>query len=113
MSFLRSLPGALFAPVDIASLVAFRICFGALAMFEVWRYASYGWVAELQWPTDGSCCFDFTGDGQMDNRLGELLSSVGSLFELATHLAVEIQPGFAPRLGRVLEVRIPIGAPSR
>jgi hypothetical protein len=34
----------LFAPVDIASLVCFRIAFGAIMFWEVWRYLSYGWV---------------------------------------------------------------------
>ena len=44
----RSIPGALgerlFAPVDIASLVAFRIAFGAIMMWEVWRYVTNGWI---------------------------------------------------------------------
>ena len=35
----------LFAPVDIASLVYFRIAFGALMLIEVWRYFHYGWIA--------------------------------------------------------------------
>ena len=36
--------GRLFAPVDIASLVFFRIAFGAVMLWEVWRYFSYGWI---------------------------------------------------------------------
>lgn len=35
----------LFARVDIASLVVFRIAFGAIALWEVWRYFNYGWIA--------------------------------------------------------------------
>ena len=35
----------LFAPVDIASLVYFRIAFGAIMLWEVWRYISYGRIA--------------------------------------------------------------------
>ena len=34
----------LFAPVDIASLVFFRIAFGALMTWEVCRYFAYGWI---------------------------------------------------------------------
>lgn len=34
----------LFAPVDIASLVFFRIAFGALMAFEAWSYLYHGWV---------------------------------------------------------------------
>jgi hypothetical protein len=34
----------LFAPVDIASLVAFRVCFGAVIVWEVYRYVTRGWV---------------------------------------------------------------------
>ncbi len=41
----QRLPGALFAPVDIASLVVVRICFGALGLWEVWRYAENDWIA--------------------------------------------------------------------
>jgi hypothetical protein len=36
----------LFTPVDIASLVAFRIAFGAIMLWEVLRYFSYGWIAD-------------------------------------------------------------------
>ncbi len=34
-----------FAPVDIASLIFFRIAFGFLMVWEVWRYFHYGWIA--------------------------------------------------------------------
>jgi vitamin K-dependent gamma-carboxylase len=34
-----------FAPVDIASLVFFRIAFGLLMAWEIWRYYTHGWVA--------------------------------------------------------------------
>jgi vitamin K-dependent gamma-carboxylase len=36
--------GHLFAPVDIASVVFFRIAFGAIMVWEVWRYFSHGWI---------------------------------------------------------------------
>jgi vitamin K-dependent gamma-carboxylase len=35
----------LFTRVDIASLVVFRIAFGAIALWEVWRYFTYGWIS--------------------------------------------------------------------
>ena len=39
-----SLWNRLFAPVDIASIVYFRIAFGAIMLWEVWRYYKYGWI---------------------------------------------------------------------
>jgi hypothetical protein len=36
--------GRLFAPVDIASLVVFRIAFGEIMVWEMCRYFYYGWV---------------------------------------------------------------------
>ena len=35
----------LFQPVDIASLVYYRIAFGSIALWEVWRFADNGWIA--------------------------------------------------------------------
>lgn len=35
----------MFAPVDISSIVVFRIAFGLIMLWEVNRYPSYGWVA--------------------------------------------------------------------
>ncbi len=50
---------ALFAPIDIAALVYFRIVFGAIMLWEVWRYFSHGWIARYYiHPT-----FHFTYDG--------------------------------------------------
>jgi hypothetical protein len=34
----------LFQPIDIASLVYFRIAFSAVMMWEVWRYFDHGWI---------------------------------------------------------------------
>ena len=34
----------LFAPVDIASLVYFRIAFGLVMLWEVWRFIDHDWV---------------------------------------------------------------------
>ncbi len=48
MSVGRALSGRLlqrlFAPVDIASLVFFRIAFGVIMLSEVARYFAYGWI---------------------------------------------------------------------
>ncbi|MDA2923355.1 HTTM domain-containing protein, partial [Acidobacteria bacterium AH-259-L09] len=35
------------APVDIASLVYFRIAFGAIMLWEVWRYFSHNWISPV------------------------------------------------------------------
>lgn len=42
---LQQLLGPLFDPVDIASLVFFRVAFGLIMVWEVWRYFTYGWIA--------------------------------------------------------------------
>jgi vitamin K-dependent gamma-carboxylase len=39
-----ALRSRLFAPVDIASLVYFRVAFGAIMLWEVWRYFDRGWI---------------------------------------------------------------------
>ena len=43
-NFLRRLCAALFEPVDIAFLVFFRIVFGGIMLWEVYRYFTYGWI---------------------------------------------------------------------
>ncbi|HEY9886789.1 MAG TPA: HTTM domain-containing protein, partial [Candidatus Obscuribacterales bacterium] len=40
----KALTRRLFAPIDIASLVYFRIAFGAIMLWEVWRYFTKGWI---------------------------------------------------------------------
>lgn len=42
---LTTITNRLFAPVDIAPLVYFRIVFGAIMMWEVWRYFSNNWIS--------------------------------------------------------------------
>ena len=32
-------------PVDIAVLAYFRVAFGAIMLWEMWRYSSYGWIS--------------------------------------------------------------------
>ena len=43
-NFLQRLRAALFEPVDISFLVFFRILFGGIMLWEVYRYFSYGWI---------------------------------------------------------------------
>ncbi len=42
---LRALCAALFNPVDISFLVFFRILFGGIILWEVYRYFTHGWIA--------------------------------------------------------------------
>ena len=48
MDFIRKfIREDLYTPSDIASLIFFRICFGALAVWEVVRFFYHGWVEHL------------------------------------------------------------------
>ena len=40
----RNVRHRLLEPTDIASLVFFRIVFGAIMVWECWRYFRYGWI---------------------------------------------------------------------
>jgi hypothetical protein len=44
-NLLQRLCAALFEPVDISFLVFFRVLFGAIMLWEVYRYFSYGWIS--------------------------------------------------------------------
>ena len=44
-NFLRRICAALFEPVDISFLVFFRIVFGGIMLWEVYRYFTYGWIS--------------------------------------------------------------------
>ncbi|HZO26718.1 MAG TPA: HTTM domain-containing protein [Chloroflexota bacterium] len=41
----RTALDGLFAPVDAASLAVFRIAFGGLLLWEVWKFVANGWIA--------------------------------------------------------------------
>jgi HTTM domain/Vitamin K-dependent gamma-carboxylase, lumenal domain len=45
-SFFHSLSTSLFKPLDISSLVFFRIAFGTILFWEVFRYLEHGWIKE-------------------------------------------------------------------
>jgi len=56
---LRRIAYRMFQPVDGASLAVFRMIFGAIMLWEVWRYFSHGWIERYYVdPT-----FHFTYDG--------------------------------------------------
>ena len=40
----------LFAPVDVATLVWFRVAFGAIMLYQVWRYWANGWIERFVAP---------------------------------------------------------------
>jgi vitamin K-dependent gamma-carboxylase len=44
-SVLQRLCAALFVPVDISFLVFFRVLFGAITLWETYRYFAYGWIS--------------------------------------------------------------------
>ena len=44
-NFLRRMCAALFKPVDISFLVFFRILFGGITLWEVYRYFTHGWIS--------------------------------------------------------------------
>lgn len=45
-TFLNATRQKMFKPVDASSLVVFRIGFGLIMFWEVWRYWNYGWIAK-------------------------------------------------------------------
>jgi len=64
-NFLRRLCAALFNPVDISFLVFFRILFGGIMLWEVYRYFTYDWITRLR-TKGGEAVFTVThpGSGQ-------------------------------------------------
>ena len=97
-----------FAPVDIASLVYFRIVFSAVMLWEVWRYFSHDWISRY-WmePTFHFTCWGFgrvqpwPGDGMYLHfyALGLLAVLVG----LGLFYRVSATPALVPtrpRAGR-------------
>jgi hypothetical protein len=56
----------LFAPVDIASLVYFRIAFGAIMLWEAVRYFQHGWIPRywIEPASSASCSSLFPRTGR-------------------------------------------------
>jgi len=94
---LRSLIERLFEPVDNASIVLFRVAFGAIMFWEVWRYIGYDWIKPSF--IDPKFNFPFIGFGWLSP-----LPSAGMymLFFLLGVLAVLIAIGLWYRISMAL-----------
>jgi hypothetical protein len=83
----------LFQPIDIASLVYFRIAFGAIMLWEVWRYFSNGWIRRY-W-IDPPFNFTYYGFDWVKPLPGQ---SLYVLFVMLGILALFIAIGFKYRI---------------
>ena len=96
-SFLRRIQTRAFEPVDIASLVFFRISFGLLMLCEVLRYFAHGWIARY-WITP-HFLFSYYGFSWVHPWPGVgMYLHVGILGLLAIFIAV----GFVYRISTIL-----------
>jgi vitamin K-dependent gamma-carboxylase-like protein len=87
----------LFEPVDIASIVVFRIAFGAIMVWEVYRYFSHGWI-ERYW-VEPSFHFTYYGFGWVEPLPGSWMKM---LFAALGVLAACIMVGYLYRVATVL-----------
>ena len=94
---LSTLPRRLFEPVDIASIVVFRISFGAILMWEVYRYFDHGWIDRYY--VDPTFHFTYLGFGWVEPWPGTWMHA--HFLALGT-LAFCIMIGLAYRLATVL-----------
>ncbi|MEM8808398.1 MAG: HTTM domain-containing protein [Cyanobacteria bacterium P01_G01_bin.38] len=87
----------LFSPVNIAFLVFFRMAFGAIMLWEIWRYFYYDWIYDY-WIAPG---FNFTyhGLGWVQPWPGEFMYWH---FAALGVLAVFILVGFCYRVSAIL-----------
>jgi vitamin K-dependent gamma-carboxylase len=85
------------APVDIATLVVFRIAFGAILAWEVWRYLRYGWIARYY--IEPSLHFSYYGFGWVQPWPGTWMYVHFSAIAI---LALCIMTGTLYRLATVL-----------
>jgi hypothetical protein len=46
-TFRQRLCASLFNPVDISFLVFFRVLFGGIMLWEVYRYFTHGWIYSI------------------------------------------------------------------
>lgn len=93
----RPLLGRLFDPVDIAALVYFRIAFGAIMLWEVYRYVAYERIAASYLAPD--YLFTYFGFGWVQPWPGD---GIYFHFYGMGLLAVFIALGFMYRLSAVL-----------
>ena len=87
----------MFKGVDASSLVVFRIGFGLIMLWEVWRYWSYGWIAKYYIEPDFH--FKYFGFEWIEPWAGDLMYvhyalvavlalfiTIGLFYRLSTHL---------------------------
>jgi hypothetical protein len=84
-------------PVDIASIVVFRVVFGAVMLWEVMRYIAYGWVRAYY--IEPPFHFTYWGFGWVRPLSGDWMYA---LFAVLGALALAIMVGAAYRLSIVL-----------
>mgnify|MGYP003580850025 CR=1 FL=1 len=87
----------LFQPVDIASLVFFRVSFGLLLVVEVWRYFEYGWIRKFY--IEPQFHFTYYGFGWVQPWPG---SGMYVLFSILGLSALCVMLGLLYRLASVL-----------
>jgi vitamin K-dependent gamma-carboxylase len=94
---MRRLAYRLFQPIDGASLAVFRMLFGAIMLWEVWRYFSNGWIERYY--VEPSFHFTYDGFGWIRPwpETGMYLH-----FVVLGLLAVAIMVGFAYRIAAPL-----------
>lgn len=95
--FLRELGYRLFQPVDGTSLAVFRILFGAIMVWEVYRYFSHDWI-QRYW-VEPSFHFTYHGFGWVEPLPGRWMEV---LFAVLGALAVCIALGLFYRLAAAL-----------
>jgi hypothetical protein len=96
-TLLSSTREKLFSPVDASSLVVFRICFGLIMLWEVWRYWSYDWISRYYIEPEFN--FKYFGFEWVQAWPGDwmyvhyavvamlaLFITVGFMFRMSTHL---------------------------
>jgi hypothetical protein len=66
---LNAVRAALLARVDIASIVWFRIVFGAVMVWEVWRYFDHGWIRRFY--IEPQFLFKYHGFGWVERLPGD------------------------------------------
>ena len=95
--FFRDLGYRLFEPVDGASLAVFRILFGAIMVWEVYRYFSHDWI-QRYW-VEPSFHFTYHGFGWVEPLPGPWMEV---LFAVLGGLAACIALGLFYRVATVL-----------
>jgi vitamin K-dependent gamma-carboxylase len=93
----RTMWPRLLEPVDIASLVFFRIAFGLLLIIEVWRYFQYGWIKSFY--IDPAFHFTYYGFGWVQPWPGR---GMYYLFAILGASALCILLGFKYRLAAAI-----------